>query len=70
MIPKSTCLCDTAISDLLVLEEQLKLSERRVSSPDPGLHQVEATNLVPRPWDKARSCHCCLNRSATVRQKV
>ena len=30
----------------------------------------------PRPkalgttWDEARSCHCCLNRSATVRQKL
>ena len=37
---------------------RLKLSERRALSPDPR--------------DEARSCHwhCCLNRSATVRQKV
>ena len=35
---------------------QLKLSERRASSQGPG--------------DDARSCHCCLNRSATVRQKL
>ena len=34
----------------------MNLSERRASSQGPG--------------DEARSCHCCLNRSATVRQKL
>ena len=46
--------------------------------PECSAQNLEGSSVrdEPRPkalgttWDEARSCHCCLNRSATVRQKL